>query len=198
MSIRNSFLALASTLACSALATVAIAADAATVITVEETDGAAKTVSSSIEVSSWSWGASNTSTASTTKATSGGGAGKVNVQDLSRSVVSPRDAASGLPTGKRMHKPATVNVELDSGAAAPSLGAPKIGEATTLIAEVQESETVANSALVRACATGKHIAKATLTAHGRTTELKEVLVSSCAVTDNVRRIKLVGHVSLLK
>jgi type VI secretion system secreted protein Hcp len=32
---------------------------------------------------------------------------------VSHSVVSPRDAASGLPTGKRMHKPITVTQELD-------------------------------------------------------------------------------------
>ncbi len=62
---------------------------------------------------------------------SGGGAGKVNVQDLSitkkqaqggalpggavvsAGVVSPRDAASGLPTGKRMHKPVVCLVDWD-------------------------------------------------------------------------------------
>lgn len=32
---------------------------------------------------------------------------------LSHSVVSPRDAASGLPTGKRQHKPMTITKELD-------------------------------------------------------------------------------------
>lgn len=30
-----------------------------------------------------------------------------------RSIVSPRDAASGLPTGKRQHKPLVINKELD-------------------------------------------------------------------------------------
>jgi len=71
---------------------------------------------------------------------SGGGAGKVNVQDLSitrkqtqgatfgekapggalpggsvvsTGIVSPRDAASGLPTGKRMHKPMVCLVDWD-------------------------------------------------------------------------------------
>ncbi len=62
---------------------------------------------------------------------SGGGAGKVSVQDLSMTkkqaqggalpggavvsagVVSPRDAASGLPTGKRMHKPVVCLVDWD-------------------------------------------------------------------------------------
>ncbi|MBK8571996.1 MAG: hypothetical protein IPN91_04975 [Holophagaceae bacterium] len=65
---------------------------------------------------------------------SGGGAGKVNVQDLSITkqtqgstfgekapggsgvsggVVSPRDHASGLPTGRRMHKPMVCLVDWD-------------------------------------------------------------------------------------
>lgn len=62
---------------------------------------------------------------------SGGGAGKVSVHDLSLTkkqaqggalpggavvsagVVSPRDAASGLPTGKRMHKPVVCLVDWD-------------------------------------------------------------------------------------
>ena len=32
---------------------------------------------------------------------------------LSHEIVSPRDAASGLPTGKRQHKPLTIRKELD-------------------------------------------------------------------------------------
>jgi len=32
---------------------------------------------------------------------------------VSHEIISPRDAASGLPTGKRMHKPFTVTKELD-------------------------------------------------------------------------------------
>ena len=43
--------------------------------------------------------------------------GKVSMQDmhLMYSVVSPRDAASGLATGKRMHKPLTLTMELGRG-----------------------------------------------------------------------------------
>jgi len=52
---------------------------------------------------------------------SGLSGGKVNVQDISMtkrttggaSVVSPRDAASGLPTGRRMHKPYACLVDWD-------------------------------------------------------------------------------------
>jgi len=38
---------------------------------------------------------------------------KIMVIAMSHSVISPRDAASGLPTGKRMHKPLVITAELD-------------------------------------------------------------------------------------
>ena len=39
--------------------------------------------------------------------------GKIMVIAVSHSIISPRDAASGLPTGKRMHKPFVITKELD-------------------------------------------------------------------------------------
>jgi type VI secretion system secreted protein Hcp len=39
--------------------------------------------------------------------------GKIQVIAVSHEIVSPRDAASGLPTGKRMHKPMVITKELD-------------------------------------------------------------------------------------
>ena len=39
--------------------------------------------------------------------------------DFDQEIISPRDAASGLPTGKRMHKPFVITKELDRSAAAP-------------------------------------------------------------------------------
>jgi type VI secretion system secreted protein Hcp len=39
--------------------------------------------------------------------------GKIMVIAVSHEIVSPRDAASGLPTGKRMHKPFIITKELD-------------------------------------------------------------------------------------
>ncbi len=41
------------------------------------------------------------------------------VLDLTHSIVSPRDAASGLPTGKRLHKPFSITKHIDK--ASPSL-----------------------------------------------------------------------------
>ena len=39
--------------------------------------------------------------------------GKIMVIAVSHEIVSPRDAASGLPTGKRQHKPLVITKELD-------------------------------------------------------------------------------------
>jgi type VI secretion system secreted protein Hcp len=39
--------------------------------------------------------------------------GKIMVIAVSHEIVSPRDPASGLPTGKRMHKPLVITKELD-------------------------------------------------------------------------------------
>jgi type VI secretion system secreted protein Hcp len=40
----------------------------------------------------------------------------IKVLAVSHSIVSPRDPASGLPTGKRQHKPITLTIELDRSA----------------------------------------------------------------------------------
>jgi len=39
--------------------------------------------------------------------------GKIAVIAVTHEIISPRDAASGLPTGKRMHKPFVITKELD-------------------------------------------------------------------------------------
>lgn len=39
--------------------------------------------------------------------------GRIAVIAVSHSIVSPRDAASGLPTGKRMHKPMVITKQID-------------------------------------------------------------------------------------
>jgi len=42
--------------------------------------------------------------------------GQIQVLDVRHSVVSPRDVASGLPTGQRQHKPLEVTIPLDRSA----------------------------------------------------------------------------------
>ena len=44
---------------------------------------------------------------------------KIMVIAVSHEIISPRDPASGLPTGKRMHKPFVITKELDKSHAAP-------------------------------------------------------------------------------
>src|SRR4051812_46536780 len=39
--------------------------------------------------------------------------GKIMVIAVSHEIISPRDSASGLPTGKRQHKPMVITKELD-------------------------------------------------------------------------------------
>lgn len=45
--------------------------------------------------------------------TQSGRAGKIMVIAVSHEIISPRDPASALPTGKRMHKPLVITKELD-------------------------------------------------------------------------------------
>jgi|SRR5688572_23565372 len=47
------------------------------------------------------------------KAKSASGDGSVKVTAFSYEIISPRDAASGLPTGKRQHKPFTVTIPVE-------------------------------------------------------------------------------------
>jgi len=42
-----------------------------------------------------------------------GAIGPITLQGVSHEIVSPRDAGSGLPTGKRQHKPITITKQLD-------------------------------------------------------------------------------------
>jgi type VI protein secretion system component Hcp len=72
----------------------------------------------------------------------------VNSSDNSVSIVSPRDAASGLPTGKRMHKPFVITKELDkssptlaeSAAKGREASAPSISEVVVTKSGVQASQ----------------------------------------------------------
>jgi hypothetical protein len=123
-------------------------------------------------------------------------AGKVNVQDLSVTAVSaPRDAASGQATGRR-GQVATAAVS-----AAAAVAEPNAGEMAAFSVAVRESPTRNNtggSSLARACASGKHFPSATLTANGRSYTLQDVVVSSCAVSGEMRTAELKGHVTLIK
>lgn len=142
-----------------------------------------------IEVQSYSWGASNAGAMSSGSMS----AGKVNVQDISmtRQVQSSRDAASGLATGRR-----------SAAATTPPATTPP---ATATVASTLRDVTVAvpEAAAKSFCASGKHIAKATLTARGERVDLDNAVVTACTTQAGVSSVSLrghqkTGHVTLLK
>ena len=103
-----------------------------------------------IEIMSWSWGA--------TQASSGVqvAAGDVNADSRPDTITSPRDSASGLPTGKRQHKPMTITKPLDRG-----------------------SVTVTGS--MSGCTVGAAYPDAVLQTAAARYEFKEVFITSCAM-----------------
>jgi hypothetical protein len=128
---------------------------------------------------------------------SGAGAGKVNVQDLSiTSARAPRDAASGMATGKRT---ASVgDVDGDGHADAVAAG-PKVGDVAAFTVVARESPTKSSSGKAGACATGKHFAHAVIVARGQRYELSDVVVTSCSIAaDGLSKKNYTGHVTLMK
>jgi len=160
---------------------------------IDGVDGESSAAPANIEVQSFSWGASNP----TSVGSSGMSAGKVAVQDLSvTAVTAPRDAASGQATGRRAPTSTAAAVS-----AAPVVAEPKSGDMTTFSVAVRESPTQSStggSSLAHACASGKHFPSATLTANGRSYTLQDVVVSSCAMSGEMRTAELKGHVTLIK
>jgi type VI protein secretion system component Hcp len=155
---------------------------------------------SSGEVLSWSWGASNASSA---VAGSGAGAGKASMSDLSATAPAapPRDAASGMATGKRQHKPVAMDSGGTTGTATDVTGiatAAPSGEVRSVSVVVAEPGNATSQQLDRACASGKHFDKVELSMRGQVTELQDVVVSSCSVAGKERRYELKGHVTLIK
>ncbi len=199
---------------CSGLLLAAPTALAAGYIKFDGVQGEAKgrAASPGIEIDSFSWGASNAGSSKradaapaatvpdepTAAASRGGGAGKVSMQDLSvTGAVSTRDAASGLPTGKRQHKPVadvTGDGRPDVVAAAPVDGA---------LAEFSFTAASGDSAnggeLARACAGGKHFDEVVITTGGKRYRIQDFAVTSCEPASAGRQsYRGRGHVTLLK
>jgi hypothetical protein len=139
-----------------------------------------------IEVQSFSWGASNPGAAATG---GGAGAGKVSMQDLSViSVQAPRDVSTGMATGKR--------AAISDGQPVSTV-APKVGDVATFTVVTRDSpSTPAGQA--GACATGTHFPQAVLVARGQRYEFSDVVVTSCTVADGQTRKNYTGHVTLMK
>jgi len=133
-------------------------------------EATAKSATRSVEVSSFSWGTSH-------------------------AVTSPRDAASGMATGKQAQQPVTAVAEAQPDAMAVAPAADSVKSFRLTVAE-PGNKTAAF--LTRVCASGKHIPRAVLTTREGRYELTDVMVTSCAVTGNQRRHELTGHVALMK
>jgi len=133
-------------------------------------EATATSPSRSIEVSSFSWGASH-------------------------AVTSPRDAASGMATGKRQPQPVSAVAEARPVAAAVAPATDSVMSFSLTVAE-PGNETAAF--LTKMCASGKHIPRAVLTTRNGRFELKDVMVTSCVVSGNERKHELTGHVTLMK
>jgi len=146
-----------------------------------------------IEVESFSWGASNSASAATG---SGAGAGKVNMQDLSvTSAHAPRDASSGMAIGKRAAPVA------DAGGVGPTdsvVAAPKVGDVAAFTVVTRESPTKASTGKTGACATGTHFPHAVIVARGQRYEFSDVVVTSCTVAEGLSKKDFKGHVTLMK
>lgn len=137
---------------------------------IEGVEGESRAKAETIELQSWSFGASNPA------------------------VASPRDAASGQATGKRQHKPMTVTMELGREAAA----APETAEVRTVTFAVPEPGNASTAALQKMCASGKHIKSAVLSSPSGRYQLRDAVITSCAVKGNERRYEFRGHVTLMK
>jgi hypothetical protein len=126
------------------------------------------------------------------------GAGKVSMSDLSVTsnearVVSPRDSASGLPTGKRMHKPVTSSPVVGGDASASNSA-----DLQTVSVVLPAAESGTSRALDRACASGTHIKNAELSNSAQRYAMTDVVVSSCSASSSERRYEFRGHVTLLR
>ena len=143
-----------------------------------------------IEVESFSWGASNPSSAATG---SGAGAGKVNVQDLSVTKAAPRDAMSGMATGKR-----AAPVAVADGQAGAAVAAPKVGDVATFTVAIRESPSKSSTGRAGDCVKGTHFPHAVIVAKGQRYEFSDVVLTSCTVDGALMKKEFKGHVTLLK
>ncbi len=147
-----------------------------------------------IEIMSFSWGASQSGAAQGTSSASGtgGGAGKVSVQDLSVTRAAPaREQQSGMATGKRQ--------QTAVAAVARSEAAPIGQESMRFVVDTRDNPTA--KALMAACASGAPIPRAVLAVEGQRYDLRDLVVTSCDAVGGGEQRKIVtrtGHVTLMK
>ena len=195
--------AFATLLASAAALCAAPAAYAASSDYLLELDGVKGEASSSIEISSWSWGASN-GVVAPRDVSSGQSSGKrssiaIDEPGVRAAVAAPRDAASGQATGKRTHKPVRMT---GSAAAVPGGVTVATGDLdgdglvdladTAALPEVEQFTLTFDKAtpkLMESCAKGTHFPKATIKMRTASFTLENATVVSCttgqpAIVDN--------------
>lgn len=154
---------------------------------IEGVAGESSTSPSTIELNSFSFGASNP-----TAVGPGGGAGSGRTA-ASSSVVAPRDVATGQSSGRRV---AAGDVSGDGHA--DVITASSLGQTLSFSAMVRESPTKASTGGLARCAQGQHISKATLRGPRQTVSLDNVVVTSCPAAAGERKYEFTGHVTLIK
>jgi type VI protein secretion system component Hcp len=132
-------------------------------------EAAASSSAKAIEVSSFSWGMSQTSAA-------------------------VRESPTKMSTGKTQQPVGAVSADQPIATSV----SPATDSIKTFSLTVAESGNETAAYLARACASGQHIPRAVLTVRNQRYELKDVMVTSCAVSGNERRHELTGHVTLMK
>ena len=157
-------------------------------------EAAVKSPPKSIEVSSFSWGMSQASglRESPSKASQG-----------STLRESPAQASQGptlreSPTKASTGKPQQQLSAVSADQAVATGVSPAADTIKTFSLTVAEPGNETSAYLTQMCASGKHIPRAVLTTPNGRYELKEVMVTSCAVSGNERRHELTGHVTLIK
>lgn len=116
-----------------------------------------------------------------------GSASQVQAAEVQHSVTSPRDAASGMATGKRMHKPFTITMSWKTQADASSYCSSVSGQFATTASSssctVDESSQAASDARALGCTSGACPSSAPpLTVSKATPKLMETCASGSSCT----------------
>lgn len=147
-----------------------------------------------IEVSSFSWGMSQSSAVRESPAQASQGSTLRESPTKVSQASAVRESPTRASTGKPQQQVSAVSADQTIATA----DSPATDSIKTFSLTVAESGNETAAYLARACASGQHIPHAVLTVRNQRYELKDVMVTSCAVSGNERRHEFTGHVTLIK
>ena len=148
----------------------------------------------SIEVSSFSWGMSQSSAVRESPAQASQGATLRESPTKTSQTSAVRESPTKVSTGMTQQPAGAVSADQSIATGV----APATDSIKTFSLTVAEPGNATAAYLVKACASGKHIPHAVLTTRQGRYEMTDVMVTSCAVSGNERRHELTGHVTLIK